>query len=499
MAQIIHGSSEATFEDVAPLADHDHLIVRRLALQALGKVGGSDAVEVLENALFDPENSIRCMAGVALRDAHGPDTAAKIMKSIELHGNHMLAEIMRVTLPRIQPSPRKQMVEAYQNSDSVRVRQMAMRALIFMTDASLIPVWTEALDDPDRFTRVAAVRGLGRLGNNPKATQQLLETVMHEDPVMANEACVALGEGLARTPEILAALKARYAQFGDAYNEVDHDWGYRPVGNALLAFGAEGESVLQQFIDQTSDRKLAIHAWKSLYIRQKPGSFSEVTEKEHVEAMRCRPLFLKSPVMPRLRQDFEDTKLWSPETLGMIGDVNTVAGRWGELLDEGPDIVTTDAGQALRIRRGGSSFNGQAVPAVSDDADYQLSFLLYRETESSALVVQLRGLAGQTFQNELALNLAETGELRFMDLESETWADTGLAIPPRVWTQVRILANRRVKNFGIAIKPEGEDEHHADAPGRLSIQPNLRNILFIPQAPDTSVVKIDDIELIEVR
>ena len=166
LSQIVHGKSTASFEEVSPLVEHDHLIVRRLALQALGEIGGPESVGVLERSLFDAENSIRCMAGVALRDTHGPGTAKRILESIGEHGNHMLAEIMRVTLPKIRPLPREELAAAYENSENERIRRMAMRALIFMPDTSLIPVWSDALDDPDRFTRVAAVRGLGRLRNN---------------------------------------------------------------------------------------------------------------------------------------------------------------------------------------------------------------------------------------------------------------------------------------------------------------------------------------------
>lgn len=502
LSQIIHGKSEATFAEVSPLAKHDHLIVKRLALQALGKIGGDDAVAVLEEALFDPENCVRCMAGVALRDAYGPNTAAKILESIEQHGNHMLAEIMRVTLPRIQPMPREQMVEAYQKSESAKVRQMAMRALIFMADASLIPVWAEALDDPDRFTRVAAVRGLGQLRNNDEAAQQLLKTVSHEDPVMANEACSALGENIVRTPEILAALQARYALFGDGYSEVDHDWGYRPVGNALLAYGAEGEAILQHFIDQTTDRQLAINAWKSLYIRQQPGQFSEVTEKEHAEAMKRRPSFLKNPVTPRLRQDFENKQIWTTNTRGTVGDVNVPDGRWGGLEENGPNIVTENAfqdGQSLRLRRGGPSFSGQAIPPVSDGADYQFSFQVFRETDQSAVVLQLRGHDGATFQNELSLSVTETGVLRFWDFETEKWIDSQLTIDPQTWTKVVILSNRRASGFSIKLQPSGADEATSQITGDLAVQSNLRNLILFPQPPEKSVVLIDEIELMEVR
>ena len=499
LSQIVYGKSEAASDEVAPLAKHEHPIVRRLALQALGKIGGAEAVEILEQALFDPENCIRTIAGVALREAHRPDTATKILESIEERGNHMLAEVMRVTLPKIRPLPRDEMVEAYRESDSVRVRQMAMRALIFMPDASLIPVWTEALDDPDRFTRVAAVRGLGGRRNNAEATQQLLATINHEDPVMANEACVALGEGSARTPEILAALEARFARFGDGYGEVDHDWGHRPVGNVLLAFGAEGEAILQRFIDQAADRQLAINAWKNLYIRQKPGQFSDVPEKENTEAMRRRPSFLKKPVTLRVKQNFDDYGLWSPDTRGMVGDVNDVAGRWGALENGGPEIVTSELGQSLRIRRGGQSFSGQAVPSVLEGADYQLSFQVYREPDQSAIVVQLRGLDGRALQNQLALNIAESGALRFMDLETEKWKESGLSISLQTWTKIVILGNRRARRFSLAIQSEGGDEIGSEIAGELDIRSNLRNLVFIPQLPDDSVVLIDEIELMEVR
>ena len=145
------------------------------------------------------------------------------------------------------------------------------------------------------------------------------------------------------------------------------------------------------------------------------------------------------------------------------------------------------------------TLSGQAVPAISDGADYQLSVRLYRETEHSAVVLQLRGLAGQSFQNELALNITEDGAVRFMDIKKETWIDSRLSVPPRVWTKVTIPANRRARTFGITIQPDGGELRRATVPGRLSVRPHLRNIVFIPQPPDSSVVFVDEVELTEVR
>ena len=508
LSQVVHGKSKADFAAVEPLLQHPHLIVRRLAIQSLGKIGGDEAVASIEAALFDPENSIRCMAGVALRDAHGPKSVWQIMKAIELHGNHMLAEIMRVTLPRIRPLPREDMIAAYRLFGSVNVRQMAIRALIFMPHPSVIPTWNTALNDPDRFTRVAAVRGLSQLKNDTNAIRLLIETVGHEDPVMADEACMALGLAIESNAvaadelraEIFPVIRDRYARFGEGYSQVDAAWGYRPVGNALLAFGAEGERALQSFIDQSRDRQLAIRAWKSLYIRQRPNTFSEVTEKENAEAMRRRPLFLKQPVVPRLVQDFDDRRHWQPTGRGMVGDVNRVSGRWGALLDEGPFITrenAPDGGQALVVKRGGQAFSGQAVPAVDDQADYQLSFRVFRQTDSSATVVQLRGIRG-VFQSEFSVNLATDGRLLLRDMKADQWESTGLVVPPRKWASIRLLANRRSQSYSATVEVDG---HNAQTSRSfpLTPQPNLRSIVIYPQPPADSVVLIDDISLMEVR
>ncbi len=520
LSQIIYGKSKAAFKDIRPLTKHPHLIVRRLALQALGKwsrrsaarkdnVYFEQSVALIEESLFDPENSIRCMAGIALRDAHGPNSAGQILKSIKLHGNHMLAEIMRVTLPRIRPLPREQLAAAYTDSDSVKVRQIAMRALRFMPDVSLLPLWKRALNDPDRFTRVAAARGIGALRNNAEATELLLETVAHSDPVMANQACVSLGETVKRNApasrplrgKILSTLRKRYEGFGDNYTVADADWGYRPVGNALLAFGREGEAILQAFIDQQRDRRLAISAWKSLYIRQKPGRFSWVTEKENEEAMHRRPLFLKRPLVPRIRQNFDDAEQWQPDRRGMVGDVNQVTARWGGLLDKGPYITREDAfngGQSLLIRRGGASFSGQAIPPVADKADYQLTFQVFRCNAKASLIARLLGYKG-SFQPELALNITENGTIRLHDMRAKKWIVTNQKIKERNWTHIKLLANRRAQTYSVTIKPAGQDERSASAPVFLAPQTNLRSIVIYPQPPTGSTVLIDEIELTEFR
>lgn len=69
-----------------------------------------------------------------------------------------------------------------------------------------------------------------------------------------------------------------------------------PAGrHALLKFGPEGEQILKTFLEQSRDHRLALQAWKNLYIRQGYQAFSEVTEKENEEAFRHLPAWLRTP------------------------------------------------------------------------------------------------------------------------------------------------------------------------------------------------------------
>jgi len=509
LAQIIYGKSKADLEDVAPLGRHPHLIVRRLSLQALGKMGDPAAIPILENALFDPENSIRCMAALALRDTYRPESVDRILEAMERHGNHPLAEIVQVTLSRIRPLQRKKLAQAYRGSDNAEVRRMAMRALQYMPDASLIPVWQNALKDGDRFTRWAAVRGLAGLRENGDAIQILLEAVDHQDPVVANQASASLGEIVERRdnaaaefrPAVCEALKKRYAKFGDEYNGVDADWGYRPVGNALLALGEEGEEVLQSFIDQEQNIKLAELAWKSLYILQRPNSYSEVTEKENEAAFRRRPVSLKRLTFERLSQNFDESAVWSPQTRGMVGDVRTIPGRWGALTGKSPivdDDIAHSGAQSLRLQRGGESFTGHAVPGIADGEDYQVVLNVYLDTAESSFLLYVKGHTG-SYQEEAGIWIAPGGVLRLRDVTAGRWIDTNLRIAVRQWTTLRLISNRNLGVYTAAVRFGEEDERRSEKHAPLKQQSNLRLIQLIPQPPEGNTVHIDDLRLLELR
>lgn len=303
LAQIIYGKTKATTEQVTPLL-HDHnVIVRRLALSALGKLKDPAAVPSIEQGLDDEENAVRCAAALALRDNNRPESAAKMLGAVDMHGTHPLMEMVFHTMPRIKPAPREVLAEAASKHANPLVRSTAMRSLVFMTDVKLLPVFAQGLHDSDRFVRFAAAEALGNVRHSTEAVELLLQALQHEDPTVSDRAATSLAVIVAaHFPEtdplrarIVTALGELYAKLGDGCQRSDAEWGYRPVGNALLKMGAEGEQILQRFMDQKSDRQLALEAWKTLWIRQDSKTFSEVTEKENEEAFSHLPAWLRPP------------------------------------------------------------------------------------------------------------------------------------------------------------------------------------------------------------
>jgi HEAT repeat protein len=303
LAQIIYGKATANTDQVAPLI-HDHnVIVRRLALEALGKLKDPAAVPIIEEGLADEENSVRCAAALALRDNNRPESAAKMLEAVDRHGTHPLCEMVFHTMPRLQPLPRAILAEAASHHPNPLVRSTAMRSLALMPDASVLPTFTAGLQDSDRFVRFASAEGLGRLSHSSQAAETLIAALKHEDPTVSDRAATSLGmivatkspEGAALRSQILAGLAELYGKLGDGCTRSDAEWGYRPVGNALLKLGPEGEQILQGFMDQQHDRQLALEAWKTLWIRQDAKTFSEVTEKENDEAFQHLPAWLRTP------------------------------------------------------------------------------------------------------------------------------------------------------------------------------------------------------------
>jgi hypothetical protein len=304
--RVAREKASAIVRDIAPSVEHRNPLIRRASLLALGKTKDPAAVALLEKGLEDGEGCVRSMAAQALRDVSGPQSASRLLECVGRHGSHPLNEVAVITLSRMRPTPLEDLKTVARGHANPVVRQVAMRALAFLPRADLVPIYAAALDDADRYVRFAAAQGLGAVRRSPEAVETLITATRHQDPVVSDRAATSLGLIIERKePEVeplrermSVALRDLYAILGDGCARADADWGYRPVGNALLKLGEAGEKILRGFMYQNRDRRLAEQAWKSLYIRQDNGRYSEVTEAENDEAFRHRPAWLDTAPAP---------------------------------------------------------------------------------------------------------------------------------------------------------------------------------------------------------
>lgn len=310
-------------------AKSPNLIERRLALQALGKL--SDApLQPLLDGLLDPENGVRCMAALGLAQRRDPAACAALLDAAKRHGNHMLRECIVIALRRLTPFPSEALGRAAQHSGSDQVREVAMRALWVDATSAQLPVLLAGLKDKARFVRFAAAEALGNLAKDLGAIEGLIQALAHPDAVVVNRAAVSLGQlgALKNTvsessrPRILAALLKAFKGHSDPKRD-DAQWGWRPIGNALLELGDEGRKALLELRDQPQDPRLAELAWRVVDLRQRKGSFSEVSAEEDLAAHARRP---SATVLAGLVRDLQvDPVRGSDANDGRSAPVKTIA------------------------------------------------------------------------------------------------------------------------------------------------------------------------------
>ncbi|HSU67726.1 MAG TPA: HEAT repeat domain-containing protein [Tepidisphaeraceae bacterium] len=295
LAQVISGKLKAAVDNLKPLAGEANLITRRLALLALGKSKDPAAVATLENGLDDPENCVRGVAAIALRETYGPNSAQKLIHAIEQHGNHMLREAAVPALMRIKPPPRELMLASL-HSNNPEVRLTAARVLTVIATNKDAAALTQALADEYAPVRYFAAMTLGNLHRSSESVESLRHALAHADPVVANRAAVSLGAMAARSEpafepvrlQVVADLKAAFLRFNSGYHGVDEDWGYRAVGNALLDCKEPGAAALRELMAD-KDPVVADLAWRALDLPQRASQFTFSTEPETEAALRDRP------------------------------------------------------------------------------------------------------------------------------------------------------------------------------------------------------------------
>jgi hypothetical protein len=226
-----------------------------------------------------------------------------------------LFEAVSSTLVSIKPKFPEELLMLVHDDDPL-MRRMAVYVLGRRGDVRGLSALVVRLQDSDSYVRFLAAHGLQVFRNNPKVVEALLKALNDSDVVVQDRAATSLAIGLVegstteprlglesairilKTPtgplrelkldrtqqRVLQALVKKFTEFGDGSMRTDLEWGFRAVGNAILAFGSEGGKCLQQMIDQKKDKQLALLAWQVLYLRQGMENFCPVPGVEEENA-----------------------------------------------------------------------------------------------------------------------------------------------------------------------------------------------------------------------
>ncbi|MBN2456934.1 MAG: HEAT repeat domain-containing protein [Sedimentisphaerales bacterium] len=307
LAQIIDGQTSATSGDVIPLASDSNLLVRKWAMRALGVIGEPAGVPILEAGLFDSETAVRNGAVLGLQSIRSSNTATQILNAVDQHGNFMFNNVASTALAYCTPATtvRAQLADKMQNHSNPMVRETAARTLaVFMSDSDVAAAFVNVLvNDPCDNIRQYAAEGLGNIFNYPAGVQALIDAVGLDNVAVSERSVQALGKKVgfdpaaeAVRPQILNALSSLFEKLAEpGCLRSDVDWGYRPIGDALLAMGDDGRAVLESYYNQRKNPHLAQMAWLVLYMPQEKGDFTVMTEEEYDAVFEKRPPIYDSP------------------------------------------------------------------------------------------------------------------------------------------------------------------------------------------------------------
>lgn len=272
LVDIAAGTVKADAGMVASLATDPHVLVRREALRTLGALKVSDQVQVLESRLMDAESSVRIAAANALSKVNGPETPRRIVSALLKDSKFQMKEACIGALAAMKERAQSTLTEG-STSPSQPVREACVRALGRNVLADSKTLLLLALrNDEDYRIRFYAISGLAgyrvpevisalmRALSDPTPTVQLwaAKTLADMAPIMSPQ----------QSGETLTALLALFRQYGDACKRSDAAWGWRAIGNALMAFGEPGKEALEKMRAQKQDKWLAWAAYQVVHVPQ---------------------------------------------------------------------------------------------------------------------------------------------------------------------------------------------------------------------------------------
>lgn len=512
LAQVAEGHSSCDSALIIPLLKQKNIVLRRLALQALGKLKDPAAVPEIEKALSDPEQGVCAMAIAALGENQRPESFDAIVACMERLGNHHLLEMTRDAIPHFKPIPYDRLHATLKHTNPI-LRRMAMYSLSMVPRPDDLPHIASALHDQDRYVGFLAAKSLGmpQLAKSEATHELILKELRHPDATIQNRVAISVGElvnggyeGPLRAP-LLEALKSNFLELGTDTKRTDREWGHRSIGNALLAYASEGEAVLKELKDNALDPRIRELAWQVLFFREKTSPFSNkfniITEKESDEAYRQRPKSMKNMRITFIEQNFDNPSAFKAkaDTPASAGDAETVGGRWGGFGSKGALVdqaVAKSGQQSLLLKRGGNQVLGWVTTGPEPGCDF-ITELWVRRNLHGAFACNVRDSANRDFMGVL---VADDGQISLPNPDgSPKWKKTELRIPAETWVQISMAAERANSKQTLTLKNEGGATLGSVESTLQTLGTSPTRILFSPNGPPESEVRIDDVHLFELR
>ena len=514
--QIGKGKTEASLDDLVQATRDPNVLVRRQALRVLAERKDAAGLPAIEAALGDPEHAVRCITAEVLCKVNGPDSVPKIFKALRTHGNFQLAGAAATGLANMGAERTADIVTGLSDKDA-RVRRTVAYALSrgqLRREAG--PALVSAMGDADAQVRFFAARALRRVPKEPGSTEALLKGLTDGHPTVRSTCALGLQWRFRSHSRwlgpmhyrVLEALTERFGTFGDGYKGPDADWGYRTVGNALLALGPRGKEVLEGFLRQRKDLRLADHAWRILNVPLTGHGYCNAPEREALRAYRQHPKVTPNPppagakqkpvepaIVPYLTQRFDS---FPTHAEGKLGDYLDEGGQWQVLGGVHPapviqdQVKRGDKGHAVRLVR---CKRGARHDLNGLRADYRLTpektvveFWVYREGNQSAFSAVWRdsGIGHM----HIGLLVHAGGKVSVMAGDRK-WVETKAKMPADTWQRVRFdidPANRRY-SVHLGLNPETVVAEAIPLPDKF-----VCNMLSIsPQPPEGGTIYIDDV------
>jgi hypothetical protein len=145
--------------------------------------------------------------------------------------------------------------------------------------------------EPDLYNRELALIAAQKYPSDPEVSGAVLDQLGFEDEMVRVQAAESLSLMLTEigfTAKVREGALEKLKNIFSSYSvtavrpEIDES-GWRRVGDAILAFGDEGERVMRRMYEQKADYRLAELAWRILYLplrrERKPFTMTEVDDR----------------------------------------------------------------------------------------------------------------------------------------------------------------------------------------------------------------------------